>query len=257
MPYNNAGTFADSPLTRVDANTLEQYGGTGSRATQYNLYTNRTDASNYERLQFRYDTGNTTWVIDSNKAGSGTLRRIEFAQAGTTYWAFRTDGQWRGTDNTASTITVGNGSTSAPGYQFGTGGSSTGFFNAGTGGIDVTSGNSHTVKFDNGIFLKSNGSFAFSSTSTPNGSNDIGFSRSAAGVLEINNGTGGTYRDILTRALRSSAVTFANRPGTPVEGMLVAFTDSTTATWGATITGTGSNHVLGYFNGTNWTVAAA
>lgn len=62
--------------------------------------------------------------------------------------------------------------------------------------------------------------------------------------------------NLKSTSVRGTAVTFANRPGTPVEGMMVAFTDSTTATWGATITGTGSNHVLGYYNGTNWTVAA-
>ena len=60
----------------------------------------------------------------------------------------------------------------------------------------------------------------------------------------------------LASALSLPAVTFANRPATPVEGMLCAFTDSTTATWRATITGVGANHVLGYYNGTNWTVAA-
>jgi hypothetical protein len=40
------------------------------------------------------------------------------------------------------------------------------------------------------------------------------------------------------------------------EGLQAAVTDSTTATWGATITGSGSNHVLAYCNGTNWTVMA-
>lgn len=59
------------------------------------------------------------------------------------------------------------------------------------------------------------------------------------------------------KALRSVAVTYANRPGTPLEGMLVAITDSNTATWGATIAGGGANHVLAYYNGTNWTVAGA
>jgi hypothetical protein len=44
-------------------------------------------------------------------------------------------------------------------------------------------------------------------------------------------------------------------PGSPVEGMLAGVTDSTTNTWGATITGGGSNHVLAYYDGTNWTVA--
>jgi hypothetical protein len=60
--------------------------------------------------------------------------------------------------------------------------------------------------------------------------------------------------DLQARSVIPTAVTFANRPGTPVEGMIVSFTDSTTVVWGATITGGGANHVLGYYNGTNWTV---
>lgn len=41
-----------------------------------------------------------------------------------------------------------------------------------------------------------------------------------------------------------------------IEGQTAAITDSTTNTWGATITGGGTNHVLGYCDGTVWTVAA-
>lgn len=67
-----------------------------------------------------------------------------------------------------------------------------------------------------------------------------------------------TYTDnnFSAKSLRGSAVAFASRPATPIEGMMLAFTDSTTNVWGATITGGGANHVLGYYNGTNWTVAA-
>lgn len=39
------------------------------------------------------------------------------------------------------------------------------------------------------------------------------------------------------------------------EGSYATISDSSTNTWGATITGGGSNHVLGYCDGTNWTVA--
>jgi len=61
----------------------------------------------------------------------------------------------------------------------------------------------------------------------------------------------------LVVALSGAAVgTFATLPAAPVEGMLRGVTDSNTAVWGATIAAGGSNHVLGYFNGTNWTVAA-
>lgn len=52
------------------------------------------------------------------------------------------------------------------------------------------------------------------------------------------------------------AVAFAAVPAVPVEGMTVPITDSTTDVWGAVITGGGGLHVLGYYNGTNWTVAA-
>jgi hypothetical protein len=41
-----------------------------------------------------------------------------------------------------------------------------------------------------------------------------------------------------------------------LEGAFRAVTDSTTSTWGAAITGGGSNHVLAYCDGSNWTVMA-
>lgn len=56
---------------------------------------------------------------------------------------------------------------------------------------------------------------------------------------------------------RTAAMSFSNRPTLNVfEGAIMPFTDSATSTWGATITGGGAVHVLGYYNGTNWTVAA-
>ena len=41
------------------------------------------------------------------------------------------------------------------------------------------------------------------------------------------------------------------------EGQIAPVTDSSTNTVGATITGSGSNHVMAYCNGTNWTVGTA
>lgn len=54
----------------------------------------------------------------------------------------------------------------------------------------------------------------------------------------------------------AQVVAFASLPAVPVEGMIYAVSNSNTAVWGATISGTGTDHVLAYFNGTNWTVAA-
>lgn len=55
-------------------------------------------------------------------------------------------------------------------------------------------------------------------------------------------------------AIRVTPVAFASLP-TPVEGMLIPVTDSNTAVWGATVAAGGANHILAYYNGSNWTVA--
>jgi len=49
-------------------------------------------------------------------------------------------------------------------------------------------------------------------------------------------------------------LTFATLP-TPIAGMLGYITDCNTTTWGATAAGGGSNKVLIWYNGANWTVA--
>ncbi len=59
-----------------------------------------------------------------------------------------------------------------------------------------------------------------------------------------------------TTGFQSTAVAFSALPScvAGLEGTMAAVTDSTTITFGATITGSGSNHVLAYCDGTNWTV---
>lgn len=54
-----------------------------------------------------------------------------------------------------------------------------------------------------------------------------------------------------------AGVTFANLPASPAAGMFAYVTDSTVNTWGSTIAGGGTNKVLGWYNGTNWTVIGA
>ena len=58
--------------------------------------------------------------------------------------------------------------------------------------------------------------------------------------------------------IKVGATTFSSLAScsSSLEGAMRAVTDSTTSTWGATITGGGANHVLAYCDGTNWTVAA-
>lgn len=56
--------------------------------------------------------------------------------------------------------------------------------------------------------------------------------------------------------LKHPSYAFASLP-TGATGMMAVITDSDTTTWGATISGSGSDTVLAWYNGTNWTVAGA
>ena len=71
-------------------------------------------------------------------------------------------------------------------------------------------------------------------------------------------GTGTRSLLTFTGIDQTSAGTFSTLPtcASALEGARAAVTDSTTAVWGATVTGSGGNHVGTYCNGTNWTVYA-
>lgn len=60
-----------------------------------------------------------------------------------------------------------------------------------------------------------------------------------------------------TGGIKPKPVLFSALPtcAAGTEGAVQGVTDSNTATWGATIAGSGLNHVLGYCDGANWTVA--
>jgi hypothetical protein len=70
----------------------------------------------------------------------------------------------------------------------------------------------------------------------------------------------GTKRLTVNNAVTLGPQTYALAPppvGGAVEGTLRTFTDSTVGKAGEVITGGGTFHVLGYYNGTNWVVSGA
>ncbi len=82
-----------------------------------------------------------------------------------------------------------------------------------------------------------------------------GQGQGAINLFEVRNNSNVLQGGFLIEGtLFSTAILFANRPTPGIAGMIRAFTDSTTNVWGATITGSGGNTVLGFYNGTNWTV---
>jgi parallel beta-helix repeat protein len=80
-------------------------------------------------------------------------------------------------------------------------------------------------------------------------------------ALAVTNAAGSSNIFRVTTSGRAAVLlpgTFAgnNTCNTANEGSLTSISDSTTITTGATITGGGTNHVLGFCNGTNWIVTS-
>lgn len=76
-------------------------------------------------------------------------------------------------------------------------------------------------------------------------------------VMEVKLADDSAFTGLSAFYVLHNGVTFSNRPGSPVAGMVIYVTDSNTATWGATVAGGGANKVLAWYNGTNWTVTGA
>jgi hypothetical protein len=97
-----------------------------------------------------------------------------------------------------------------------------------------------------GLDMSSAWYVGWSSTTAANGGLDLSIARNAAGVLEINNGTAGTYRDLILRNITSSGNISG---GNLIAGNLVLGSDALTSS-NSTITidpstvGTGGNVII-------------
>lgn len=259
IPYNNAGSFADSPLVREDADTVGLYdiSNTAENPSRLNIYGLKNGAT-FERLSIYYNTADDRYVLDVNHSGS-TARDLQIRMNGTPFWQIEDNGAITAASDTASVMRVGNGTSSAPGLQFSTSptGNNQGFtFSAGPFVNTITGGAKRFAVHDFGAVIGSGSRFGFSSTSLESGTaEDVAFERDAAGrAAVVDASVSHNPRDLKLRACLHNADTFANRPGTPVTGMVITVTDSTVNTFGATVAGGGGNTVLAWYNGTNWTV---
>jgi len=115
------------------------------------------------------------------------------------------------------TFRGGNGSQAAPTFSF-TNATGLGMYQRANVAITfTTAGNKDALDIQGGtITLPSTSLFGFSSTAQASGAQDAGLARASAGVVEINNGTAGTLRDLAARnvaastAISAPTVTAAN-----------------------------------------------
>ena len=97
------GNGVDAILTADAADTLALRNST--TAQQFNVYNTYTDASNYERLEVKWDANVAT--IDSTAAGTGTSRELRVGNAGDgNYVRFLTGTSWRGFAGSAEVFKV-------------------------------------------------------------------------------------------------------------------------------------------------------
>ena len=137
---------------------------------------------------------------------------------------------------------------------------SSGGFSSVDGFFGVQSGGSFLVGLQaNGVNLNNVRPVAWSSTGDINGVKDVALYRNAAGVIEVNNGTAGTFRDILARRVQSAGETVANLPAAAAgnAGTITYITDANATTIGSTVAGGGSNKVLVWSDGTAWKIFAS
>jgi hypothetical protein len=181
VQFNNAGAFGGAPLLVENTNTTSQRNGTTAQ-TQY-VYNTYTDASNYERGVFDWTTRANTLTIGTQAGGTGTAQSLELCPANGVMTL-------RSVGSAGTNFSIMGGAANI--FSFVTG---NGYGYAALQEVEISSSAwRRAMTFINAANV------AWSSTSTANGAADIGFSRSAAGVLEVNNGTTGTFRDIKARS---------------------------------------------------------
>ena len=110
-----------------------------------------------------------------------------------------------------------------------------------------------------GASFADNGNICWTSTAAINtGAIDTCLFRNAAGVVEIDSGTSGTYRDLKLRNLIATGVierpsyTVSTLPVSPATGSEAYVSDATTCTFLGSLVGSGSTVCPVFYNGSAW-----
>ena len=175
-------------------------------------------------------------------------------------------------DKNGATFFLG-GSVSAPAINISGGGITSGFWNRGAYDIGVCHNGKVAMRFSNTVLRVLNSSetqgIAIDGQQSLvlfGPSEDAGVARNAAGVVEVNSGSVGTFRDLKLRNLlaaggngsyvQTPSMTVANlaSAATAGAGARAFVTDATATTFLSTVAGGGSNKVPVVSDGTNWLI---
>ena len=215
---SNSEGNPDLFLRRDAANILAQRNGTNAQT--FRVYNTYTDASNYERGFFQWNSN--VLEIGTEAGGTGTNRTVSLVTGSGRY------------------LTLSNGNTldTNPTY--------TRFFAGATcvANINVNSGTKR-------ISVGSDAQFSFSAgTDSFNTAQDTGLARDSAGVLAVTDGSTGTGY-IKQTPVAVSALPAAATVGAGTRGFV---NDANATTFASVVAGGGSNVVPVYSDGTNWLI---
>lgn len=134
--------------------------------------------------------------------------------------------------------------------------------NSGAGIVFRTGGVNRSYLAYNGAWMPVGQPWGWSSTADATGTPDTALHRNAAGVVEVNNGTAGTWRDLKLRNITPTggvglaAFTVATLPATAATGMFTGamayVTDATAPTYLGALTGGGAVVCPVFYNGSAW-----
>lgn len=228
---------SDVRLYRDAAATLAQRNGTTQQI--FRLYNSYTDPSNYERLTLTGVAGTSVNITAETLGTGGDNLDIVLTPAGT------------------GSVLIPGGAYDSPGLGF-----------AAYPGTGIWAGSADYMyvlcNLTSSLFLGATRAelgtsqiFGWSSVGgAGQASADTALSRNAAGVVEVNSGTAGTYRDLRARNLITNPGKFAALvdAATAGKGARAFINDGAGAVFGVAAAGGGANNVPVYSDGTNWIV---
>ena len=201
----------DLSLARDAANTLAQRNGINPQESR--IYGTYTDTSNYRRLALKMSSAGVAQIVAEGGGSGAADNRLEFVTGGATRMTVAADGGASLNATASAGLKIMSPSGNPNDY----------LLIGSSGNNRVITSSANALGFSYQLIGDATGSggpmelrcgsgglFSWRSTArSDTGANDTGLSRNAAGVLEINNGTAGTFRDLKLRNLTASGtVTF-------------------------------------------------
>ena len=258
--FTNLQTTADAALPLAGGTMTGPVTMTGGTVTTSTPLIDATQTWNASGVTF------TGWKLNiTNTASASGSLLVDWQIGGTSQFSIRKDGFLFGKTDadlfSGNTVTVGD-------YLRMGGSSGGGIFAMGGAGNCV-----YLLEFAgqmkaiarSGAYIGWSSSTAAAPT-TFRANLDTSFYRNAAGIVEINNGTAGTFRDLKLRNLlagggngsyiQTPSMTVANlaSAATAGAGARAFVTDATATTFLSTVAGGGSNKVPVVSDGTNWLI---